>query len=379
MARQTRDDSLSKRKNRGLSADPVVSVIVPTYNREAILEKCLRGLLAQTFPAGLYEVIVIDDGSTDGTREMVKDLIRQWNARAPETRGGGTARESSDVPPCPLVYRYRSHTCAAAARNEGIKVARGALLIFLDSDIVTRAGFVEAHVNEHVSEAVREGGCLQSESAKVWHDGGDLAIVLDNSRVIVHGRVIYTTNLDDPTTEPRKITDISTAFFASGNVSIARRWVVEAGLFDEDFTEYGWEDLELGKRLKKLGLRVVRSEAPAGYHLKREFGIEDLPAIRRREIERGHMAMVYVRKHPTFSVRMTTMTVAPFIWIVSILGMGGWPDRPGAVRVLERLRRRGSRALLAVVLQIMVYYWYVQGIREASAHPRQRGRSGGHP
>jgi len=372
-----------------------VSVIVPTYNRKAILEKCLRALLDQTFPADRYEIVVVDDGSTDGTRDMVEHLIRQWHGRAPAAGAIGEVHEAAGTAACPLVYRYRAHTSAAAARNEGIRAARGVLLIFLDSDIVTRANFVEAHVKAHINEALREGwrpeeglgvrgmpgvpgvlgvpgvpgvpGVRGATSTRAGHDGDDLAGTLDSSKVIVHGRVIYTTNLDNPTAEPRKVSDISMAFFASGNASIARRWVVRAGLFDEDFTEYGWEDLELGKRLKKLGLRVVRSEAPTGYHLKHEFRVANLPAIRRREIERGHMAVLYLKKHPTFGVRMTTMIVPPFFWLVWLLAAGGWPDRPGAARLLDRLQRRGHRTLVGVLLQIMVYYWYVQGIKERLA------------
>ncbi len=408
---------------------PFVSVIVPTYNRKWVLEKCLRSLLAQTCSAERYEIIVIDDGSTDGTGEMVARLIREWGgalvaAAGPEAgseaqagagagaggvgaraeaeactqvdaggeeggaktdaeaevmaKTGADARDHTEA--CPLVYRYQEHACAAAARNAGIRLARGALVIFLDSDIVTKPDFIEAHIREHLKApsgvGARKGqhdpGGVPDTSGSGDVAGADLASagvasVLRDSRVIVHGRVIYTTNLDDPTSEPRKLSDISMAFFASTNVSIARRWLIDAGLFDEDFTEYGWEDLELGKRLKKLGLRVVRSEAPTGYHLKHEFRVANLPAIRRREIERGHMAVLYLKKHPTFSVRMTTMIVPPFFWLVALLAAGGWPDRPGTARLLDRLQRRGHRTLLGVLLQIMVYHWYVRGIKEGLA------------
>lgn len=326
----------------GRQGRPFVSVIVPTYNRRQILEKCLSALLEQTYPAASYELIVIDDGSTDDTRAMVGRMSREREA------GAGSS---------PIVYRYRQHTSISAARNEGIRIARGELVIFLDSDIVTKPDFIAAHVRVHqeaVLAARRGGGRLDS----------DEAAGVESDRAIVHGRVIYTTNLDEPTSEKRKLTDVSAAFFATTNVSIARRWLIEAGLFDEDFTEYGWEDLELGKRLKKLGLRAVRSEEPVGYHFKHEFSVSNLPAIRRKEIERGHMAVLYYRKHPTLSVRMTTMLVPPFFWLVALLTPGGWPDRPGAAGLLDKLHRGGRRAAVAALLQIMVYYWYAKGMRE---------------
>lgn len=388
---------------QGYSGFPFVSVIIPTYNREQILEKCLRALLDQTYPAGRCEIIVIDDGSTDGTRAMVERVSDEHRARAGFS---------------PITYRYRKHTSISAARNEGINLARGELVIFLDSDIVTKPDFIEAHVRVHLQElpaighsgschdrraghgvAIKRGASRGSSAdsdrrnrrggaglgtrrtpgrnpAPIEAQGTPPALLqgeesrssgqlLGHDRIIVHGRVIYTTNLDNPTTEKKKVTDVSTAFFATTNVSIARRWLIEAGLFDEDFTEYGWEDLELGKRLKKLGLRVVRSDEPVGYHFKHEFSAENLPAIRRKEIERGHMAVLYHRKHPTFSVRMTTMLVPPFFWLVALLTPGGWPDRPGAARLLARLQRGGHKAALAVLLQVMVYYWYANGIKEA--------------
>ncbi len=312
---------------------PFVSVIIPTFNRERVLEKCLRALVGQTYPLDRYEVIVVDDGSTDGTRDMVERVSAACRAE----------RGSS-----PLVYRHREHTGSSAARNEGIRAARGELVVFLDSDMVVKPDFIAAHVAEHLGAPDRSRG----------------------DRLIVHGRVIYTTNPEHPTAEKRKASDVSMAFFATGNVSIARKWLVEAGMFDEDFTEYGWEDLELGRRLKKLGLRVARSDRPVGYHLKREFSAADLPAIRRREIERGHMAVLYYRKHPTFGVRMTTMLVRPFFWLVAVLAPCGWPDRPRAAALLDRLHRRGHRIVLAVLLQIMVYYWYARGMKEGLAARR---------
>lgn len=335
---------------------PFVSVIIPTYNRKEILEKCLSALLVQTYPHDKYEIIVIDDGSTDGTGEMVDRLVEEHGLREQSITTPGAEVESYVA--CRsqrLIYEWQEHTSAAAARNRGIRKAIGDLVILLDSDIVTLPDFIEAHVFARVNPA-----------CEIPSDGIFRIGFSPDDKTIVHGRVIHTEDLDNPTSTQKRISDISMAFFASGNASIARRWLLEAGLFDEDFTEYGWEDLELGQRLKKLGLRVVRSDKPAGYHLKHEFSVAKLPAIRKREIQRGRMAVVYYRKHPTFSVRMSTTMIRPFYWLVGLLTLGGWPDRPGAAKLIDWLDKRGSRGLLGFLLQIMIYYWYIQGINEGT-------------
>jgi glycosyltransferase involved in cell wall biosynthesis len=337
---------------------PFVSVIIPTYNRKVILEKCLSALLVQTYPHDKYEIIVIDDGSTDGTGEMVDRLVEEHRLTEQPAITPGVkpcVTRPSERPSERLIYEWQEHTSAAAARNRGIRKAVGELVILLDSDIVTLPDFIEAHVFARLDPA-----CEARE------DGAFPIGFSPDDKTIVHGRVIYTEDLDNPTSTQKRLSDISMAFFASGNVSIARRWLVEAGLFDEDFTEYGWEDLELGQRLKKLGLRVVRSDKPAGYHLKHEFSVTKLPAIRKREIQRGRMAVIYYKKHPTFSVRMSTTMIRPFYWLVGLFTLGGWPDRPGAAKLIDRLDKRGSRGLLGILLQIMIYYWYIQGIKEGT-------------
>ena len=378
----TLDTDTLRQREREASDYPFVSVIIPTYNRRGILKKCLSALLAQTYPHDRYEIIVIDDGSTDGTWEMIEQLVEEHGLKErsviippaesrsePPAEAGAEADGNRSEKPLAgvegqveaerhsarLIYQWQEHTSAAAARNRGIRKAVGDLVILLDSDIVTLPSFIEGHVFARLDPACE--------------DGGDQAPPLGFStrdKTIVHGQVIYTEDLDNPTSTEKRITDISMAFFASGNVSIARRWLLEAGLFDEDFTEYGWEDLELGQRLKKLGLRVIRSDKPVGYHLKHEFSISKLPAIRKREIQRGRMAVIYYRKHPTFKVRMSTTMIRPFYWLVGLLTIGGWPDRPGAVRLLDRLDKRGARGILGFLLQIMIYYWYIQGIREGT-------------
>ena len=225
-----------------------ISVIIPTYNRRVILRKALEALNRQTLDSRAYEVIVIDDGSTDGTQEMIQQLKTPYS----------------------LVYRFTSRRGPAAARNLGLKLARADLIVFIDSDIVVNEEFLEAHLKAHTEP-----------------------------HYIGHGPVIHTDNLDDPTSASFKVTDISRAFFATGNASIRKEHLFAAGLFDESFVEYGWEDLELGIRLRRLGLKAVKVPKARGYHYKKKLAAADVPIWRQRERERGHTAVAFYRKVPT--------------------------------------------------------------------------------
>lgn len=88
-----------------------ITVIVPTYNREKTIKRCLDSILNQSYP--VFEIIVVDDGSTDKTLDI---LCREYSTKT--------------------VVIKQNHKGAQAARNEGIKAARGEYIVFLDSDDV---------------------------------------------------------------------------------------------------------------------------------------------------------------------------------------------------------------------------------------------------
>lgn len=203
------------------------SVVIPTYNRLPILEKCLRALEQQqlrgnSVVAG-YEVVLVDDGSTDGTLEWLESHATEF----PHVRS-----------------HSQNHKGPAAARNLGVERSAGDTIIFIDSDLVVTEHFLESHA-----------AALEQGQQQVGSD-----------RLFTYGRVINTCNFDKPTAEPYKITDFSAAYFATGNVAIARKWLEKAGLFDPRFQLYGWEDLELGVRLKQLDLKLIKCPDAVGYH-----------------------------------------------------------------------------------------------------------------
>ncbi len=97
---------------------PFISVVIPTYNREAVLPSAIRSVLAQSYQD--FEIIVVDDGSTDRTAEVVETLIRE--------------DRDSDNRDLRIRYAFQSNKGQSAARNTGIAMARGHWTGFLDSD-----------------------------------------------------------------------------------------------------------------------------------------------------------------------------------------------------------------------------------------------------
>jgi len=102
---------------------PKLSVIVPVYNVEAYVEKCLRTLVEQTLED--IEIIVVNDGSTDNSKEIVQKLAKQF--------------------PEKIIYVEKENGGLSDARNYGMPYAKGEYIAFLDAD-----DYVERYVSKNV-------------------------------------------------------------------------------------------------------------------------------------------------------------------------------------------------------------------------------------
>jgi glycosyltransferase involved in cell wall biosynthesis len=292
-----------------------ISVVIPTYNRLDILTKCLRAMEDQRWQ-GKYEVIVVDDGSTDGTVEFL------------------TAQPFAHVR-----LFTQEHGGPAAARNLGIAQAQGDTIIFIDSDLVVTPVFLEVHA-----------------TTLAQHEG---------ERVFTYGRVVNTSNFDHPESEPFKITDFSAAYFATGNVAIAKHWLQKAGPFDEAFSLYGWEDLELGVRLKKLGLRLIKCPEAVGYHWHPPFALRQIPSLIQKEYERGRMGVVFYQKHPSWDVRMMIQMTPLHQVLWGLLSLGGLLNEKTLSPFLQFLIDRGKPQLALEVARIFLNWYNVRGVYAA--------------
>lgn len=288
-----------------------ISVVIPTYNRRAILEKCLSALEHQDACGELddYEVVVVDDGSTDGT----PDWLRSNADRFPRVR-----------------LFEQSHGGPAEGRNRGVANARGDVIVFIDSDLVVTPTFLGCHARALTKQWARSGSRL----------------------CFTYGAVINTADFAHPTGERHKLRDLSWAYFATGNVAIDRDVLERSGLFDLGFRLYGWEDLELGERLRQMGVELIRCPEAVGYHWHPAFRLEQIPDLIRVERERARMGLVFYRKHPSRRVRM----IIQFTWmhrlLWGVLTLGGLLNERSLRPLLAWLVRRGQPSLALELLRL---------------------------
>ncbi|QNJ13884.1 beta-glycosyltransferase/ family 2 [Synechococcus sp. A18-46.1] len=288
-----------------------VSVVIPTYNRRPILEKCLLALERQQVSPEIdrYEVVVVDDGSTDGT----PDWLRGAAERFPHVR---------------LIEQ--SHGGPAEGRNRGVDHAHGDVIVFIDSDLVVTDSFLSCHASSLV---------------RSWEARGDRLC-------FTYGAVVNTANFEQPTAERHKLRDLSWAYFATGNVAIAEEVLQRAGLFDTGFRLYGWEDLELGERLRRMGVQLIKCPAAVGYHWHPALTLDQIPRLIEVEGERARMGLVFFRKHPTRRVRF----IIQFTWLHrllwELLTLGGLINEHSLRPLLRWLIRHGYSGTAMELLRL---------------------------
>ena len=190
-----------------------VSIVVPTYKRPRLLDRCLAALLAQDFPAGGFEIVVADDAGDPATWCVVRRYRRE------AARGGPRIR----------YVHVRGRHGPAAARNSGWRAAAGQLIAFTDDDCVPAPDWL------------REG-----------------VSALGETRAAVWGRVVVPLP-EQPTDYQRDAARLAGAGFVTANCFCRRRVLAEVGGLDENFTVPWREDSDLYFSLLERGYEVAQT------------------------------------------------------------------------------------------------------------------------
>ena len=237
-----------------MSSRPACTVVVPTYDREDLLARTLDALVGQSLGAGAFEVVVVDDGSRDGTRDRVAAYTDRLDLR--------------------YFFQPDEGFRVAAARNVGIRHARSDVCVFLDSGVLPHSGALAAHVRHHDGAApaavVGYVYCFDHDDT----DGerivstldlrdvdGSIAVLRAQGRWLDDRESFYVRYGED-------LHDLPAPWLVywTCNVSASTRQLRAVGGFDEAFRRWGGEDLDLAYRLHRSGARFVLDRDAAAVH-----------------------------------------------------------------------------------------------------------------
>ncbi len=316
-----------------MNAEPLISVIVPSYQRCASVERLLLALSHQTMPVEKYEVIVVIDGSLDGTREMVEQYQSPFKLRG----------------------IWQPNQGRAAACNRGISEAVGTLVVILDDDMEPSAQLLESHWNAHQAD-LRLGVLgavpirLEPSSPPVMQYIG--AKFNQHLEKLAHPG--YTLNLRD---------------FYSGNFSIRRRFLTEVGLFDDQFKVYGNEDLELSWKLRRAGIQLVYcAEASAFQHYEKDYA-----SLARDNIAKGKTSILLAKLHPEVipEIKLSTYSQESKNWrflracLLSLSQV--WKSLPNVIISSMSWIEKRRPTHLPLYYRLSLDYFYWLGVRNAES------------
>jgi GT2 family glycosyltransferase len=254
-----------------------VSVVIPTYNRWPILRETLAALAAQRCRA--FEVVVVDDGSTDGTWDHLGDWARE---------NAGRLR---------LVPLRQENLKPGRARNLALRHAGGDLVLFIGDDTVPGPDLVGEHLAAHNAA----GETIAVLGFTDWH----------------RERVRATPFLERVNRDGQQFSyghfapgeDVFFTCFYTSNVSLPRR-VLGDGPFHPAFTFVDWEDVELGYRLSLRGLRIVYHPTAATRHAHPMT----MASFCRRQEHVGRTLDVLLALHPELEADDAMPPAAPAWW-----------------------------------------------------------------
>jgi len=267
-----------------------VSVVIPTLNRADLLARTIDRIQRQTVPSDLYEVLVVDNSSKDYTQQVLTQKVATYPN---------------------LKIHTQAKRGAAATRNVGIRQASAEVVLFIDDDIFAEPDLIEVHLKH---QNASPGAAIIGGVAAPWDDASDPFL-----RYLRDKRILNPYSI--------KCGPMDFSYYHTGNVSTPRKMLLDVGGFNEEFSVYGMEDIELGYRLEKIGCQMVSGTdakalhqytptyrqfiercEQAGYSLGKMLELH--PELRHQFVENGKRTRLLKRIHSLY--RMFSFLSDPF-------------------------------------------------------------------
>ncbi len=220
---------------------PEISIVIPTCNRVEILRLCLFALAFQSLPADRWEVIVVDDGSTDETEVFCRDVL---------------------LPSPAFRYVRQENQGAGAARRKGVELARGEFVLLINDDTIAGSNLLVEHLTVHRRNPREKWAVLGEFKPSMESIHRALSLWVNTSPFFFPQQ-----NL-----KPGEL--CGQAYFVTCNLSVRREAVLEAGSFDPQFRVA--EDTDLGTRLVQKGFKVKFHPEAGAVHEHGRFTLSDL-------------------------------------------------------------------------------------------------------
>ena len=253
---------------------PKVSVIIPTYNRKDQLRETLDSLAQQTYPRERFEVIVVDDGSTDGTGTIAEEVF-----------------------PFTLRYVWQRNQGDATARNLGAQQSQADILVFLDDDILVEPGYLTHLIQAHDMD-------LNKIVIGTWN--------LWPAETTLFSQSLYaSTDLDN--THP--VTELPFLDAFSNNMSLRREAYFKIGMMQGlDFPGSSmWCDLDFNYRAYRQGFEFFRSTKAICWH--RDHTVRSLDVNKKRVRTAAYRSVVLFRRYPELLAHIPMFyDKTPILW-----------------------------------------------------------------
>lgn len=244
-----------------MNTSPVISVIIPTCNRVRLLADALESMKAQSLDQRDFEVVVVDDGSTDTTSLLCEKFARSMD----------------------LKYFQLDHAGTASAKNLGIFASSGAISLIFDDDDIADCHLLEAHIASHERHPEEEVAVL---GYTTWAPSLTITEVMRYITDIGQYLFAYQ-NLRDG-----QLLDFT--HFWAGRISLKRSFLTRRAIFNQDMHWPSYEDIELGFRLSRYQLKIVYDRSAMSY-MNRSITYD---AFCRRCEGQGASQFLLSRMHP---------------------------------------------------------------------------------